>query len=138
MTGLVLCDDPATDAGAFRSAYARYLATSYRRFVALESELPMALRAAHARVVSLVQRALATDERHVLNCFASPTVGAPLRCLPLRNELSAFRTRIDDAAAAMMPHLLFEMGLRRLIGEADTLLWEHGAPRLASLAVGGR
>jgi len=35
-----------------------------------------------------------------------------------------------------MPHLLFEMALRGLIDDAEAFVWEHGAPRLASLAVG--
>jgi HEXXH motif-containing protein len=105
--------------------------------VTLGSELPTPLRAAHARVVGLVHRALAKDEAQLLHCFASPTVGTPLRCLRLRDHLPAFRDRIDVAVAAMMPHLLFEMALRGLIGDGEVFGWEHGAPRLASLAVGG-
>ncbi len=139
MTGqhLVLCDGPAGDARAFRAAYARHLATCYREFLTLGSELPTALRAAHGRAVDLVGRALGTEEPQLLACFASPTVGTPLRCRPLRDELTAFRARIDEAVAAMMPHLVFELGLRGLIGDADTFVWEHGAPTLASLAIGG-
>src|SRR5207244_11816636 len=49
----------------------------------------------------------------------------------------AFRGRIDAAVAAMIPQLLLEMALRRLIGDGEAFVWEHGAPRLASLAVGG-
>ena len=139
MTGhhLVLCDGPTGDIRAFQVAYARYLATCCRQFLTLGPELPPALRADHGRVVELVRRALATDERRLLNCFASPTVGTPLRCLGLRDNVPAFRARIDEAVAGLMPHLLFEMGLRRLIGDRDVFVWEHGAPRLASLAVGG-
>ena len=139
MTGqhLVLCDGPAGDGGAFRGAYARYLASCCREFLALGSELPTALRGAHGRVVDLVHRALAMDEAQLLHCFASPTVGTPLCCLRLRDELPEFRARIDDAVAAMMPHLLFEIALRGLIGDGDAVVWQHGAPRLASLAVGG-
>jgi HEXXH motif-containing protein len=84
-----------------------------------------------------VHQALAKDEGRVLHCFASPTVGTPLRCLGLRDELPAFRERIDAAVAAMTPHLLFEMALHGLIGDGEVFGWEHGAPRLASLAVGG-
>ena len=139
MTGhhLVLCDGPTGDARVLQGAYARYLAGCCRQFLALGPEVPPVLRAAHDRVVALVRRALATDERRLLNCFASPTVGTPLRCLALRDELPAFRARIDEAVAALMPHLLLEMGLRRLIGDGETFVWEHGAPRLASLAIGG-
>ena len=137
MTGrhLVLCEAPAGDAGAFRAAYARYLATRYRQFLTLGSGLPTELRAAHDQVVDLMDRALATDERQVLSCFASPAVSTPLRCLGLRDDLQEFRARIDAAAAAMMPHLLFEMALRGLL--TGSFLWEHGAPRLASLVIGG-
>src|SRR5207244_5513332 len=55
MTGqhLVLCDGPAGDGGAFRGAYARYLASCCREFLALGSELPTVLRGAHGRVVDL-------------------------------------------------------------------------------------
>ena len=76
MTGhhLVLCDAPAEDAAAFRAAYARYLAARYRQFLTLGSVLPTELRAAHGQVVDLMDRALATDERQVLSCFASPPV----------------------------------------------------------------
>lgn len=139
MTGhhLVLCEGPPGDARALQVAYARYLASCCRDFLTLGRELPAALRDAHGRLVDLVRRALATDERRLLNCFASPTVGTPLRCLHLRDDLPGFRTRIDEAVAAMMPHLLFEMGLRGLIADGDVFIWEHGAPRLGSLAIGG-
>jgi HEXXH motif-containing protein len=139
MTGqhLVLCDGPAGDARAFRGAYARYLGSCCRDFLTLEPELPAALHGAHGRVAALVRRALAIDEGQLLHCFASPTVGTPLRCVRLRDDLPAFRARIDAAAAAMMPHLLFELAVRGLIGDEETVAWEHGAPRLPSLAVGG-
>jgi HEXXH motif-containing protein len=139
MTGqhLVLCDGPGADARAFRTAYARHLATCCRKFVSLGSDLPAALRDAHRHVVELVHRALALDEGRLLYCFAAPAVGTPLRCIPLRDELPEFRTRIDDAVATMMPHLLFEMALHGLLREEESVVWAHGAPRLASLAVGG-
>ncbi len=139
MTGqhLVLCDGPGGDAGAYRAAYARYLASCAREFVTLGARLPTALRDTHGRVADLVHRALAIDEGQLLHCFASPTVGTPLRCIGLRDDLPEFRTRIDAAVTAMMPHLLFEMGLRGLLPDGETVVWEHGAPRLASLALGG-
>jgi HEXXH motif-containing protein len=139
MTGqhLVLCDGPGGDPRAFRSAYARYLANCCRQFLTLGAELPTPLRAAHGRVADLVRHALSLDEGRLLHCFASPTVGAPLRCLRLRNELPAFQTRIDDTVDALMPHLLFEMALRGLIGGDADVAWEHGAPPLASLTIGG-
>jgi HEXXH motif-containing protein len=139
MTGqhLVLCDGPQADARAFRSAYARYLAGCCREFVSLGAELPPALRGPHVRVADLVQRSLAIDEGRLLHCFASPAVATPLRCLALRDDLPEFRTRIADAAAAMIPHLLFEMALHGLLDDGDAFLWEAGAPRLASLAFGG-
>lgn len=139
MTGehLVLCDGAQDDARAFRAAYARYLASCCREFVNLGARFPAALRAPYSRVVELVRLALAIDEGRLLHCFASPAVGTPLRCLALRDELPQFRTRIDDAVAAMMPHLLFEMALHGLLDEADAFVWESGAPRLASIELGG-
>jgi HEXXH motif-containing protein len=139
MTGqhLVLCDGPGGDARAFRSAYARYLANCCRQFLTLGGELPTPLRAAHGRVADLVRHALSLDEGLMLHCFAAPNVGTPLRCLHLRDDLPAFQARIDDTVAALMPHLLFEMALRGLIGGDADVVWEHGAPPLASLVVGG-
>ena len=139
MTGrhLVLCDAPDGDARAFRSAYAQYLVGCSRGFANVESHLPEELRAPYARLVALVDRALAVDERLVLHCFASPTVATPLHCLPLRESLPELRSRIEDAAAAMMPHLLFEMALHGLLEESEPWVCRAGVPRLASLAVGG-
>jgi hypothetical protein len=140
MTGqhLVLCDGPGGDPRAFRSAYAHYLANCCREFMALGTDLPprCAVHTA-ASPISYAARYPSTRDG-LLHCFASPSVGTPLRCLRLRDELPEFRARIDDAGASLVPHLLFEMALAGLLGDTDTLAWEHGAPRLASLAVGGR
>lgn len=139
MTGrhLVLCDVAGADPRAFRATYARYLAGSCREFAALGPRLPATLRGSHDRVADLVRRALAIDEGQVLHCFASPAVGTPLHCIGLRDDLPAFQTRIDDAVARLMPHLLFELALHGLIADGEPFVWEHGAPRLASLALGG-
>ena len=140
MTGrhLVLCEGPAGDAQVFRAAYGRHLAKWVKQFDALAPQFPAELQAVHHQVDQLVRRAVLKDAAGVLHCFASPAVGTPLRCLAMRDGLPEFRARIDAAAAAMMPQLLFELGLNGLIGDADTLLWEHGAPRLSSAAVGGQ
>ena len=135
--GFVLCEDSVDDASAVRSAYGRYLATCCREFLTLGPEIPAALRAAHAGVAERVRRALSIDERQLLHCFASPAVGTPLRCARLRDELPGFEARIDAAVTGMLTHLLWEMALRGLIDDADAFVWEHGAPRLASLAIGG-
>jgi len=135
--GLVLADPDTDDTRALARAYTRYLAACCQRFLALEPELPDRLRAAHRRVAALVRQALAHSQRPMLRCFAAPAVGTPLQCLALRNEIEAFRDRIDERAAEMMPHLLLEMALRRLIPDGQSVLWEHGAPSLASLAIGG-
>lgn len=134
---LVLCSGPEGDPQAFRAAYAQYLVACSRELANVASHLPTALREPGARLVALVDRALAIDERLVLHCFASPTVATPLHCLPLSESLPEFRTRIADAAAAMMPHLLFEMALHGLLEESEAWACTGGAPRLASLAVGG-
>jgi HEXXH motif-containing protein len=139
MTGqhLVLCDGPQGDARVFRAVYAHYLAICFREFVNLGSQLPAERHGSYSRVVDLVHRALAIDEGLLLHCFASPTVGTPLHCLALRDDLPEFRTRIADSAAAMLPHLLFEMALHGLLEDGETWVCKAGAPRLASRAVDG-
>src|SRR6185369_13423288 len=117
--GLVLPDETA----ALRRAYARYLTATCQQFLALEAQLSGEHRAAHQRVAALVQEALQRGQRQVLNCFASPMVGTPLQCLPLRDELPAFTARIDAAAATLLPNLLLEMTLRQLIPTGDSVLW---------------
>ena len=135
--GLVLPDEPVDETRALARAYVRYLAICCQRFLTAAPQLPAKLQPGHARVAALVQDALSRDRRAVLSCFASPTIGTPLQCLPLRDELPAFRARIDEAAADVMPHLLFEMALRGLIPRGQSMLWEHGAPRLAAITIGG-
>ncbi len=135
--GLVLPNDPLDDTRALAVAYARYLAACCRRFLSVETRLPAHLRPAHRQIATLVRQALQHSQRQMLHCFASPMVSTPLQCLELRDDLDGFRTRIDAAAADLMPHLLLEMALRRLIADGQSVLWEHGAPRLASLAIGG-
>jgi len=139
MTGhhLVLCDGPGGDPAALRSAYARCLASCSGEFAAIAGALPATVRAAHGRAVELVRRALAVDERQVLHCFASPTIATPLRCLRLRDELPAYQARIDAAAAAMIPHVVFELALRGLVADGEPFVWDDGTPQLASPALGG-
>jgi HEXXH motif-containing protein len=135
--GLVLPDEPVDERRALARAYSRYLVRCCQDFLACAPRLPAALRSTHAQVVALLREALRDNQRGMLNCFASPTVATPLQCLALRDELPAFQARIDAAGATMLPHLLLEMALRRLIPPGQSLLWEHGAPRLASLTIGG-
>jgi HEXXH motif-containing protein len=135
--GLVLPTEPVDETRALTVAYARYLAACCQRFLGVESELPAELRLMHGRIATLVRQALLRSQRPMLSCFASPMVGTSLQCLNLRQEMEAFRARIDKAAAEMMPHLLMEMALRRLIPDGQSVLWEPGAPRLASVAIGG-
>ncbi len=136
-SGLVLPPDPIDETRTLARTYTRYRSDCCRQFLRVGPRLPPALRAAHARLAVLVREALQGDQRAVLSCFASPTIGTPLRCLELRDDLTAFRDRIDAAGAAMLPHLLFEMALRRLIPPGESILWQHGAPRLAAIAIGG-
>ncbi|MBX3025701.1 hypothetical protein KF840_12410 [bacterium] len=133
--GLAL-PEQATDTQALRTAYARYLATTCQQFLAAGEMLPAALRPAHARSAALVRDALRRSQWPTLTCFASPMVGTPLQCLFLRGDLPAFAARIDAAAAALVPHLLFELALRGLIPDGQSVLWEHGAPPLAAIAIG--
>lgn len=135
--GLVLPEDPYDDTRALARTYTRFLTASCRQFLALDRHLPAALQGAHVRVAALVRQALQSNQRAMLSCFASPTVATPMQCLALRDELATFQSRIDAAGAAMMPHLLLEMALRQLIPVGESVLWTLGAPRLASIALGG-
>lgn len=134
---LVLCDGTDADPRAFRAAYAHYLVGCARDFAGVEAHLPEELREQHGRVVALVHRAIAIDDRLVLYCFASPTVATPLHCLALHEGLPEFRERIAAAAAAMMPNLLLEMALNGLLEESEPWRCAGRIPRLASLALGG-
>jgi HEXXH motif-containing protein len=135
--GLVLPSEAADENRALARAYARHLAFCYQKFLTVESHLPLDLRPAHQRIAALLREVRAKSQGAMLSCFASPMVGTPLQCVELRERMEMFRTRIDEAAAEMMPHLLLEMALRRLIPAGQSILWEHGASRLASLALGG-
>lgn len=135
--GLVLPDDSADEPRALARAYSRYLTVCCRRFLSLETNLPPHLRLTHRRIAAFVRHVLRTRGRQVLSCFASSAVGTPLQCVEFRRQLQAFQSRIDQATAESMPHLLLEMTLRNLLPAGQAVLWEHGAPALASLAIGG-
>jgi len=60
-----------------------------------------------------------------------------LQCIELRENLQTFGPRIDRSVAEMVPHLLLEMALRGLIPPGQEVTWEHGAPQLTSVAIGG-
>jgi len=135
--GLVLPAEPVDASRALAVVHARYLAACCQRFLGVAPRLPVSLRATHGQIVPLVRQALTRQQRSLLACFASPTVSTPLQCVELRDDLESFAARIDTAAAEMMPHLLLEMALRRLLPDDASVLWEHGAPRLASLSIGG-
>lgn len=136
--GLVLPAEPADTTHALRTAYARYLATACQQFLAAGEALAPALRPGHARAAALVREALGRSQWPTLTCFASPMVGTPLQCLGLRDDLSLFAPRIDAAGAAIVPHVLLELALRGLLPEGQSLLWDQGAPPLASIAIGGQ
>ncbi len=133
----MLADGADEPSNAPVAAYARYLALSCRDFLTLGSAIPQGLRPAHREVSRVVEQALRKNRRALLGCFASPAVGIPIQCARVGEDLPAFAPRIDQAVAEMTPHLLFEMALRGLIPEDQSVLWEHGAPRLACLALGG-
>jgi HEXXH motif-containing protein len=134
--GFVLGEGPS-GSRAVAQAYARYLVGCCRRFLTLGADLPRELGGPYEQVAALVRAVLERNRRAMLSCFAAPAVGTALQCVELRGDLRAFRERIDLAAARMLPHLLFEMALRRLVPAGQSFLWEPGAPRLASLAIGG-
>ncbi len=135
--GLVLPDDLAETSNALVAAYAGYLAACCRRFLALEPMMVPEMRPAHGTVAALVKQALPGNRRAMLGCFASPAVGAPLQCAWVGDDLPAFASRIQQAVSEIIPHLLFEMVIRGLIPQGQTVVWPHGAPRLSCLAIGG-
>jgi HEXXH motif-containing protein len=135
--GLVLSPDPADPGRTLARTYAQHLGGCVRRFLAAAPSLPAAMRPEHARAAALLRDALERDPRPVLSCFASPAVGTPLQCLALRDDLPAFRERIDGAAGALLPHLLLEMALRGVLPPGASIAWPHGAPRLAAIGLGG-
>lgn len=135
--GLVLPDEPHDARRTPARAFSRYLIACGRRLLTIEPALTPPLRPAYRALAALVQRQLQNDPRAMLSCFAVPAVGTPLHCLALRDDLPAFRARIDAAAATMLPQLAFEMALRGLLPADTTLCWPHGAPPLASAAIGG-
>ncbi len=135
--GLVLPDATDEPASALSASYSRYLADCCRTFLTIGAELPGHLRNAHGQVATLVRRALEGEgRRSLLTCFAAPSVSTALRCAALRGELEAYSGRIDTASELMLPHLLFEMSLRGLIPRGESMLWVHGAPRLACVPLG--
>jgi HEXXH motif-containing protein len=136
--GLVLPAEPVDTRRALARAYARYLRTCCRQFLDLAPALPPAFRPAHTAVAEVVRAALQRGDRRVIGCFAAPCVGTALQCLALRDALPQFAVRITAAADELIPHLLFELALRGLIPDGAAVLWDHGAPHLASLAIGGR
>jgi HEXXH motif-containing protein len=135
--GLVLPDEPVDEVRALARAYSRYLTACCRRFLTLEPELAPELRLSHRHIAAFVRHALPNRGRQMLSCFTSPAVGTPLQCVEFRHDSQTFQSRIDQATADMMPHLLFEMALRNLLPEGQSVLWEHRAASLASLAIGG-
>lgn len=135
--GLVLADALPGEPRALEGAYARYLAACCRRFLALEPDLPAALRAAHAEVLHVVRQALDADRRSMLACFAAPAVSTPLQCVAIRDDMPTYAARIDAAVRDLFPHLLLEMALRGIIAEGQSVVWPHGPSRLRSTTLGG-
>lgn len=135
--GLVLAEEPGDPSQALTRAYTGHLADTCRHFFAVENEIAPAQIGSYAQIAALVRDLLARRRGPVLACFASPAVSAAIRCADLRGEVDAFGERIDLAVSEMMPHLLLELALRGLIPQGRSILWQHGSPRLASLATGG-
>ena len=119
---------------ALALAYGRYLGWSYQRFAAIADLLAEELRPTHALVAAAAARALGKNQKALLGCFASTTVGGPLHCLGLRDALPDFAARIARGGESMVAHLLLELATRRLLDEP--IAWPHGAPALSSLALG--
>ncbi len=113
--GLVLPPEPPGEAQPLHAAYARYLAQCCRQLLSAEPLLPSSVRPVYERVASCVRQALVRNRKQTLACFASPVIGASLLSLNLRDALSLFAPRIDEAATQMLPNLMLELGLRGLL-----------------------
>lgn len=135
--GLVLPDETPGATSSLNAAYGRYLAASCQRFLGLAGEWPAAQRADHARAAAVVRQALGRSQKSVLACFASPAVSTALQCFGLRSSLPELAGRIEIQCAAIVPHLLLELALRRLIPEGQDALWSRPPVPLAALALGG-
>ena len=131
--GLLLA---GTDVNALAPAYAHFLIACHQRFVTLAPLLPESLRDGHRRASDTVLAALATDRRGTLRCYASPTIGCALQAAVHRDDLTAFRDRIDASLASVVPHLLLELAIRGLIAPGSRVDWPHPTAQLASLSLG--
>ena len=95
---------PGTAATAtLGGAFVRYLGQAYQAFFGLRERQPPELRGAFERVSTALQRAHGANAKAVLACFASPTLGTPLQCAGLRDEMEPFRERIDAALGEEWP-----------------------------------
>ena len=138
MTGqhLVLCDGPAVDAARVPGrlcALPRDLAAGSSRRSGRSSRRRSAAPTA-ASSIWCTGRSRSTKAGSSI-ASRRPASVRRCSCIGLRDDLPEFRTRIDDAAAAMMPHLLFEMALRGLIADGET---SCGSRRAAPRLVGRR
>jgi HEXXH motif-containing protein len=134
--GLVL-PGPGGDKAPLALAFLRYLQGTFQRFLGAQSALPASHAQAFRATAAIVARAHARSAKAVLGCFASPTVGTPLQTLALRGAIPDFAARIDEAAATIVPHLLLELSIRRLLSPAEHVDVPGAAP-LATLVAGVR
>lgn len=138
--GLVLPPSPAASAATARPlglAWLRYLQLTCQRYLATVGMLPDPLLGAGRAAAEAVRRAFTRSQKPLLACFASPTIGTSLHTVALREALPEFAARIDQGFAAVTPHLLLELALRRLLSAGGAVTWP-AAPSLCTLAGGVR
>lgn len=140
--GLVLPPAPAAASGSGAArpvgmAYLHYLQLTCQRYLATVGALPPPLSDAGRAAAAAVRRAATQSRKALLGCFASPTVGTALHTWGLREALPELAARIDEGFAAVTPHLLLELSLRRLLDPSESVTWP-AAPSLCTLAGGVR
>jgi len=117
---------------ALGERYARHLLSTARDYL----QLAPSLGERHVPIARAVARAVARRPKDALACFASPTVATPIRCAPLAADLPAHADRIARSLDALGPHLLFELSLRSLFLDGETVDWPDPVEALRSPSLG--
>lgn len=79
-----------------------------------------------------LKNAAAVNPAATIACYISPFVGIPLRAFNHRNSWPHLSETIKERCDNVLPHIFFELALRRLIPEEESINWTASAPPLAS------
>lgn len=84
---------------------------------------------------SALKKAGAMDPLATLACYASPFVGIPLRAFVHRGCWPHLSDTIRKSYNNVAPHVFFELAVRRLLPDEESVDWTASAPPLASPAI---